>query len=135
MVRSPRARKVAVTLPADFDTQIQTLLPFVQKPSRYIGCELNLAGKDPAAVALKIALAFPEVYEIGMSHLGIKILYHVINSRPDALADRVFAPWVDMESKMREEGLALWGLETRLPSANSTSSASLSCMSSCIPTS
>ncbi len=99
----------------DFDSEIQSLLPFVQRPSRYIGCELNLAGKDPSRVAVTVALAFPEVYEIGMSHLGIKILYHIINSRPDALADRVFAPWVDMESRMRNAGLPLWGLETRLP--------------------
>ncbi len=97
------------------DSEIEALLPFVQKPSRYIGCELNLSEKDPAGVRLKVALAFPEVYEIGMSHLGIKILYHIINSRPDALADRVFAPWSDMESRMRKAGIPLWGLETRLP--------------------
>ena len=99
----------------DCDAELQKHLPFVQRPSRYIGGELNLAGKAPDDVDLAVALAFPEVYEIGMSHLGIKILYHIINSRPDALADRVFAPWVDMESRMRKSGLPLWGLETRLP--------------------
>jgi len=87
----------------------------VQKPARYIGGELNLWNKKPGDVALRFALAFPEVYEIGMSHLGIKILYHLINSRGDSMADRVFAPWVDMEALMRERGLPLWGLESKLP--------------------
>jgi radical SAM family uncharacterized protein/radical SAM-linked protein len=99
----------------DIDREIQRLLPLVQKPSRYIGGELNLIGKDPESVRIKVALAFPEVYEIGMSHLGIKILYHLINSRDDALADRVFTPWVDMESELRSRSLPLWGLETKLP--------------------
>ncbi len=99
----------------DIDREIQRLLPLVQRPSRYIGGELNLIGKDPESVSIKVVLAFPEVYEIGMSHLGIKILYHLINSRSDALADRVFSPWPDMESEMRRRSLPLWGLETKLP--------------------
>ena len=99
----------------DIDKRLQEMLSLVKRPSRYIGGELNLKGKNPDGVSIKFALAFPEVYEIGMSHLGIKILYHLINSRHDALADRVFCPWVDMESEMRRRKLSLWGLETKLP--------------------
>jgi radical SAM family uncharacterized protein/radical SAM-linked protein len=99
----------------NIENNLQNFLHLVQKPSRYTGGELNLCAKDPEKVAIKVALAFPEVYEIGMSHLGIKILYHVINSLDYALADRVFSPWIDMEAQMKQRGLPLWGLETKLP--------------------
>ena len=72
-------------------------LMHVQKPARYVGGEWNSVMKNHADVDVKVALAFPDVYEVGMSHLGLKIIYSVINSRKDALAERVYTPWVDME--------------------------------------
>lgn len=92
----------------------QRVLPFVQGPAQYIGGELNSVVK-PEGVKLRVALAFPDAYPIGMSHLGTKVLYEVVNRRPDAAAERVFAPWPDMEAKLRETGLPLVGLETFTP--------------------
>jgi radical SAM family uncharacterized protein len=91
------------------------ILPRVSKPGQYAGGERNVIIKDHKSVDLKIALAFPDTYGIGMSHLGMKILYHMLNAREDMLAERVFAPWVDMESQLRSRGLALRTLETFTP--------------------
>ncbi len=96
----------------------EKLLIQVQKPSRYIGNELNAVRKDLSRVRLRMALAFPDVYEVGMSHLGLKILYHVVNSRPEFYAERAFAPWPDMELLMRKEGKPLTTLETGTPLSN-----------------
>ena len=71
---------------------IDQLLPLVEKPARYTGNELNQVVKDPDSVDIRYAFVFPDVYEIGMSHLGIKILYHIINRRSDAYCERVFSP-------------------------------------------
>lgn len=87
----------------------------VQKPSRYTGGEINAVHKDSSSVKLHMALAFPDAYEIGMSHVGLKILYSVVNARPDLYAERVFAPWPDMEAVMREEHRQLATLETGTP--------------------
>ena len=92
-----------------------TVLPQVQQPARYIGNEWNAVHKDHSKVDLKVALAFPDAYEVGMSHLGMKILYHLINKRENWVAERVFAPWVDMEEKMRKHNLSLYGLESHQP--------------------
>ncbi|MCK4260512.1 MAG: TIGR03960 family B12-binding radical SAM protein [Halanaerobiales bacterium] len=92
-----------------------SILPEVEKPTRYNGNEWNSVHKDHADVNFKIALAFPDTYEIGMSHLGIKILYHLLNQRENWVTERVFAPWVDMESKMREHHIPLFALESQLP--------------------
>ena len=73
----------------------------VEKPGRYAGGEWNERKKDPGRAAGKVALAFPDVYEIGMSHLGQKILYGLINDRPEFLAERVYAPWPDFEQALR----------------------------------
>ncbi len=86
-----------------------------QKPSRYIGNEFNIIRKD---ADIKVALCFPDTYEIGMSHLGLKILYSIINSIPYASAERVFAPWVDFESFLREKSLFLTSLENNRPLKN-----------------
>ncbi len=86
-----------------------------QKPVRYLGGEINAVGKDLSLVKLRVALCFPDVYEIGMSHLGLKILYSIINSHPDYFAERVFAPWSDREAVMRETGAHLESLETHSP--------------------
>ncbi len=91
------------------------ILPRVAKPARYTGGEWNMIRKDHAQTAIKVALAFPDVYEIGMSHLGLRILYDVVNRRLDALAERVFAPWLDMEEALRARGIPLFTLESRTP--------------------
>ncbi len=91
------------------------LLKLVEKPARYIGSELNAVTKDIDSVKLRMALAFPDVYEIGMSHLGLKILYSVANGHQDVYAERVFAPWTDMEGLLRDSGKPLVTLETRTP--------------------
>jgi len=90
------------------------LLPFVMKPGRYVGNELAAIKKDHRG-KIKVALAFPDVYEIGMSYLGLAILYHIINRRPDCVAERVFAPWVDAEEVMKQENIPLFSLETHTP--------------------
>lgn len=97
------------------DARLERILPQVQKPARYIGGELNSVEKEPSSVDLRFAFCFPDTYEIGMSHLGIKILYYLINSRDDAYCERVFCPWIDMEEQMRAEGLPLFSLETGTP--------------------
>jgi len=95
--------------------QIDRLIGQVSKPVRYMGNEYNMVEKDPASVEIRFAFAFPDVYEIGMSHLGMKILYHLMNEREDTYCERVFAPWPDMETKMREANLPLFALETKDP--------------------
>lgn len=95
--------------------KIDGLLDRVQKPARYMGGEMNAVLKDPDSVAIRYAFAFPDVYEVGMSHLGSRILYDIINKREDALCERVFTPWVDMADLMRQENVPLFSLETRSP--------------------
>ncbi len=90
-------------------------LMHIQKPARYIGGEWNSIVKDHDTVDVKVALAFPDVYEVAMSHLGLKIIYSVINRRNDALAERVYAPWTDMEKMMREKHIPLFSLENKCP--------------------
>lgn len=87
----------------------------VSKPVRYMGNEYNMVEKNPKEVSIRYAFAFPDVYEVGMSHLGMKILYHLINERLDTYCERVFAPWVDMEEKMRQADIPLFTLETKTP--------------------
>ena len=94
---------------------IDEILPLVEKPARYVGNELNQVIKDPKSVDIRYAFIFPDVYEIGMSHLGIKLLYHIINERDDAYCERVFSPWPDMEKLMVENGIKLFSLETKTP--------------------
>ncbi len=85
----------------------------VEKPARYVGGELNQVIKDPKEVDIRFAFCFPDVYEVGMSHLGTRILYHTINNRKDTYCERVFAPWPDMEKEMRDNNVALYTLETK----------------------
>jgi len=91
------------------------LIKKVQKPSRYIGKEINSVHKDLSKVKTKIALIFPDLYEMGMSHLGLKILYHIINMRDDAVAERVFAPDTDYEELLLKNNLPLASLESSIP--------------------
>ncbi|MDY3930010.1 MAG: TIGR03960 family B12-binding radical SAM protein [Clostridia bacterium] len=92
--------------------EIDRILKNVEKPTRYTGGELNMCIKDPKKVSVRFGFCFPDVYEIAMSHLGLKILYHVLNLREDTYCERVFAPWVDMEEEMRLRGMRLFALET-----------------------
>ncbi len=92
--------------------EVEKLLQFVQKPARYTGGELNSVVKDKDVVDLRYAFCFPDTYEIGMSHLGMKILYGVVNERTDAWCERVFAPDTDMEDLMRQHGVPLFALES-----------------------
>ena len=90
-------------------------LQHVSKPARYTGGEWNSIVKNHDEVDVTMALAFPDVYEVSMSHLGIKILYSLLNERADVAAERVFAPWVDMEEEMRKRHIPLFSLETKTP--------------------
>lgn len=92
---------------------VERILNRVRKPGRYAGGEWNSVGKNWAEIALKWCLAYPDLYEIGMSNLGLRILYEVLNDRPDRLAERCFAPDVDLEAQLRTAGVPLWSLETR----------------------
>lgn len=93
----------------------EKILNRVRKPSQYIDREFNSIHKDPTQCKVKIALVFPDLYEMGMSNLGIQILYQVVNDMPQALAERVFAPWVDLEQEMRRHHIPLLSLESRIP--------------------
>jgi radical SAM family uncharacterized protein/radical SAM-linked protein len=97
---------------------IQAILGGVEKPSRYIGTEINRVLKDPSQVRLRMTLAFPDLYDIGTSHFGIQILYHLMNRHTHISVERVFAPAGDMERALRENGLPLFSLETRTPLRN-----------------
>ena len=94
---------------------LDRILPGVIKPGRYTGQEWNSVHKDWAETGVKVALAYPDTYEVGMSNLGLAILYDLLNAQPDVLAERVYAPWLDMETVMRQTGLPLFSLESRHP--------------------
>ncbi len=96
-----------------FKEKIEAILPLVQKPAKYTGGELNSVVKDKANVDIRFAFCFPDTYEIGMSHLGMKILYSLINSRDNYWCERVFAPDTDMEKLLRERNIPLFALESR----------------------
>ena len=93
----------------------EEILSSVEKPSRYLGGEANVPRKDPRGVRLRFALAFPDTYEVGMSYLGLQILYAVLNDLPGVSAERVYAPWPDMERLLREHRMPLSSLESHLP--------------------
>ncbi|MGN0266604.1 MAG: TIGR03960 family B12-binding radical SAM protein [Lachnospiraceae bacterium] len=93
----------------------EEILLKVEKPARYIGGEYNAVVKDPAKVKTRIAMCFPDVYEIGMSHLGMQILYDMYNQREDIWCERVFSPWLDLYEIMKREHIPLFGLESQDP--------------------
>ena len=99
--------------PQEIEQQLDQLLPRVQRPGRYTGGELNQIVKDWTEVKTRVALAFPDIYDLGMSNYGLAIFYDSINQRSDLLAERTFLPWSDMEAIMREEELPLYSLETK----------------------
>lgn len=101
-----------------FEQIEREVLAFVEKPGRYVGNEVNIIKKDWNTARVRIALAFPDVYELGMSYLGFSILYHILNKEPNFLAERVYAPWPDLQEKLRENGFPLFTLESYQALAN-----------------
>lgn len=99
----------------NYEVSYAAILPLVQKPGRYLGNEFGAVRKDPSAVQVRVALAFPDVYEIAQSHPGLQILYDLLNRRGDVYAERVYAPWPDMEALLRQRHLPLVSLETFTP--------------------
>ena len=91
------------------------ILLSIEKPARYIGNEINMVKKDPNAVKIRFAICFPDVYEIGMSHLGIQILYDMLNKREDIYCERVYSPWIDLDTIMREQKIPLFAIESQEP--------------------
>jgi radical SAM family uncharacterized protein len=103
--------------PEQIESKLDRILLKVQKPGRYVGGELNITVKDWESVKTKVALVFPDIYDIGVSNVGLKILYDQVNQREEALAERAYAPWVDMEAGMRASGIPLYSLESKRPLA------------------
>jgi radical SAM family uncharacterized protein len=103
--------------PEQIENKLERLLPTVEKPGRYTGGELNSIIKDwgDPQIKTRVCVAFPDIYDLGMSNLGIAILYDILNQRPDVLAERAYCPWSDMEAVMRREGIPLYSLETKHP--------------------
>ena len=91
------------------------ILLTIDQPARYIGGELNMVEKDPTTVDIRFAMCFPDVYEIGMSHLGIQILYDMFNRREDVYCERVYSPWPDLHAIMKEQQIPLFALESQQP--------------------
>lgn len=104
--------------PLEIQAKLDRILLKVAKPGRYVGGELNITVKDWDAIPIRAALVFPDIYDIGVSNVGLKILYDQINQRPDALAERAYAPWHDMETLLRANGIPLYSLETFHPLAD-----------------
>jgi len=109
--------KTALITPAEITNKLERILPTIQKPGRYIGGELNQVVKDWKAIQTHVALAFPDIYDLGMPNLGLIIMYDLLNQRPDVLAERVYSPWFDMENAMRSYGVPLYSLESKHPLA------------------
>lgn len=99
----------------EISRELDKLLKKVEKPARYIGGEINAAVKDPEKVRLRFGFAFPDTYEIGMSYMGMQLLYHILNEQEDLYCERIFAPAQDMEQCMRDVGMELFTLETKTP--------------------
>src|SRR3990170_5493866 len=103
--------------PEEIEAKLEQILLKVQKPGRYVGGELNSVVKDWDTVTTKAVFVFPDIYDIGVSNVGLKILYDQVNQREDALAERAYAPWFDMEALMREHQIPLYSLESMQPLA------------------
>ena len=99
----------------NYRAALDSILPLVEKPARYVGGEWNAVRKTDDDIQTRIALCFPDTYEIGMSHLGLKILYSLLNKKDGWAAERVYAPWPDMEAKLREREIPLLSLESYTP--------------------
>ena len=104
--------------PEEITRRLERILLTVQKPGRYTGGELNQVVKQWDAIPTRLAFIFPDIYDIGMSNLGLTVLYDLVNQRTDALAERAFLPWLDMEAAMRRDSIPLYSLETHHPLAD-----------------
>ncbi len=104
-----------IVSPEQIESRLERILPRVNKPGRYTGGEYNQIVKDWDQIEYKVALAFPDIYDLGMSNLGMAILYDQLNQRDDTLAERAYAPRTDMEDALRSSGLPLYSLETKHP--------------------
>src|SRR5438132_12865013 len=100
---------------ASVRSRLDPSLPTVEKPGRYVGLERNVVRKDLRASAVTVALAFPDTYEIGMSHTGLKILYAIVNRRPDFACERTYAAWLDLEGRLRGGQIPLLRAESSSP--------------------
>ncbi len=98
---------------SEIEHRLERILPRVQRPGRYVGGELNQVLKPWKTTPTRVALAFPDIYDIGLPNLGLAILYDQLNRRPDVLAERAYAPWTDMEAEMRAGGVPLYSLESK----------------------
>ncbi|MGZ5429222.1 MAG: B12-binding domain-containing radical SAM protein, partial [Thermoanaerobaculia bacterium] len=98
--------------------RFEPFLLAVERPGRYLGLERNVTRKELGATSVSVCLAFPDTYEIGMSHTGLKILYEIVNRRPDFACERTYAPWVDLEARMRGERIPLFTVESFAPVAD-----------------
>ncbi|MCA9919499.1 MAG: B12-binding domain-containing radical SAM protein, partial [Anaerolineales bacterium] len=99
----------------EIENILERILPRVTKPGRYTGGEYNQVVKEWAEIDYKVALAFPDIYDLGMSNLGLMIMYDLINKHRNLLAERVYSPWDDMEAVMRQREIPLFSLETKHP--------------------
>ncbi|MEJ5203259.1 MAG: B12-binding domain-containing radical SAM protein, partial [Anaerolineales bacterium] len=97
----------------EIQTRLERVLLKVQKPGRYVGGEYNQIIKTWESVKTRVALVFPDIYDLGLPNLGLAILYDELNRRPDVLAERAYAPWLDMETMMRQHGIPLYSLESK----------------------
>ena len=104
--------------PPEIEGRLERVLLTVQKPGRYVGGELNITIKEWDSVKTHVALVFPDIYDLGISNMGIKILYDQVNQRTDSLAERGYSPWLDMEAVMREKDIPLYSLESKHALAN-----------------
>jgi radical SAM superfamily enzyme YgiQ (UPF0313 family) len=98
--------------------KLERILPTVRKPGRYVGGEYNAIAKDWDVTPTRVCLAFPDLYDLGMSNLGLAILYDILNDLPGALAERAYMPWVDMLAAMREASVPLYSMESKRPLAD-----------------
>ncbi|GAB4497069.1 MAG: TIGR03960 family B12-binding radical SAM protein [Anaerolineales bacterium] len=103
--------------PEQIEAKLERILLKVERPGRYVGGELNSTYKDWDSAKTRVAFVFPDIYDIGVSNVGLKILYDQVNQREDALAERAYSPWFDMETLMRENGIPLYALESKRPLA------------------
>src|SRR5436309_2191649 len=99
-------------------TQLEPLLARVQKPARYIGCEDGAQSPEHLETAVSWLLTYPDTYEIGLPNQGLQILYEILNERADAVAERTYAPWTDLEVLLREHGLPLFSVDTHRPASD-----------------
>jgi radical SAM family uncharacterized protein len=104
-----------LSTPEQIERALERSLLEVQKPGRYVGGEYNSICKDWGEIGFRVALGFPDIYDIGMSNMGLALLYDIVNRQPDMLAERVYLPWIDMEAVMQREGIPLYALESKRP--------------------